>query len=689
MLRMRFLLLLVVISAVFAAALGAWSEHRQNKLDRVVATTRQHQTKAAQTVIKLESTGLDTLAKDYTYWDDMVAFVQHPTKQFADENLVPCLNTFNVDAVWVYDLHGKLIYSLRRPNLTGLESFRPLTGDVPDAFSPEKQRRFFKATADGLIEMRASTINRTNDPERKGTTYGYFVAGRVWDRTWMAQIRSVIDARIELVSADTAISTISGATDADSLESLRDEEGRVVGKMYISSRSGVVQLVEDAEKNEMAWLLTFAMVVLGVVSLCISRWVSYPIRAITKGLETGDTHALDPIRQKKTEFGRLAQLVGDFFAQKASLEKEIEFRKRTQAELLKIRKAVDSASDAVTIADAHGRVIYVNRAYKQLFGYTAEEVTAMGGFGALLGEELRSVVRERVLSGQLWDGEGQAASKNGEEIPISWRTTGVKDENGEIVGMISVVSDMREKRQLQRRVLQAEKLAALGELVAGVAHEINNPLAVISAHAQLLELNSSKAVREDGMTIKRMADRAHRIIHSLLTFSRENPIDKKRTPLRVPIEAALEMVDYRFKKKGVDLRVEIESGGPSAWINEQQIQQVVLNLLNNAEHAVGANEQGNRLVILWSGIQVAEDGNKRAIIKITDNGAGMDQETMLRIFDPFFTTKDIGEGTGLGLAICHGIVVEHSGTIDVQSEPGRGTTFLVSFAESSDQEQAA
>lgn len=689
MIRARFAILLLVLSALFVAGISTLQAVRQIQLDEVLNQSKLQQSRAAKQIIDLESKGIDALAKDYTYWDDMVNFVKHPTKQFAEENLVTSYKTFDVDAIWIYDVKGKLVWSGTRKGMETIGDPQWGHSPLPQAIGTSKICRFFASTPLGVAEFRAATINRTNDPKRIGPTYGYLVAAMVWDADWMAKIRSIIDSHIELLGPNATTAQIKGASEFDTLDNLTNLDGVPVAKMYISSMNSNVRLLAEGSSSESLWVMGFACIVLVVVSLCLSKWVTRPLTIITRAIQTGNTDLLALVKHSRTEFGRLASVVDASFAQRASLEAQIRHRKRAQIELLKIRKAVDCASDAITIADEHGNVIYINKAYFELFGYTAREVTEMGGFGSLLGEELKTAVRERVLSGQVWNGEAEVGNKSGERIPISWRTTPVTDSHGVIIGMISVIVDVREKQLMQRRIVQSEKLAALGELMAGIAHELNNPLAAISGSAQLLEMNPDPDVQSDAKSIRKMADRAHRIIGSMLTFSRENPIDKRHCELSKPIEAALEMCDYRLRKLGIRLELTLSEKGPWAYVNEQQVQQIVLNLLNNAEHAVRDNDHDDRVIGLWCGTTLAEDGSRRATIRVADNGMGIDPETQQCMFDPFFTTKDVGEGTGLGLSICHRIVADHGGTIEVSSAPGQGTLFEVSFAESVPKEHAA
>jgi signal transduction histidine kinase/ActR/RegA family two-component response regulator len=225
-----------------------------------------------------------------------------------------------------------------------------------------------------------------------------------------------------------------------------------------------------------------------------------------------------------------------------------------------------------------------------------------------------------------------------------------------------------------QQLIQAEKMSAIGELVSGVAHEINNPLASILGYTQLaLRHDTSAPVRKYIETAAAEAERAGRIVRNLLTFSRKHAPQKRNVDLNEVVTKALALKVYHFRAGRIALVEDLESGLPRTLLDAHQIQQIVLNLLNNAEHAV-AELSGERT------IRVAtrkDDG--RLQLTVSDNGPGVPSDLRERVFEPFFTTKGEEKGTGLGLSICKGIVDQHSGAIRVEGEPGRGATFVIEF----------
>ena len=225
-----------------------------------------------------------------------------------------------------------------------------------------------------------------------------------------------------------------------------------------------------------------------------------------------------------------------------------------------------------------------------------------------------------------------------------------------------------------QQLLQAEKMTALGELVAGVAHEVNNPLTAVLGYTQLaLSGDIPAEVRRRLETVVSEAERASRIVRNLLTFARKHPPEKKYLGVNGIIEKTLELKAYHFRVNQVTLEQDLAQDLPKTMLDYHQIQQVLLNLFNNAEQAMTEHGGGGTLRL------VSQKAQDKIEVCVTDTGPGIPADIQGRIFEPFFTTKKEGKGTGLGLSLCYGIVQEHGGVINVKSELGKGTTFAIAL----------
>ena len=243
-----------------------------------------------------------------------------------------------------------------------------------------------------------------------------------------------------------------------------------------------------------------------------------------------------------------------------------------------------------------------------------------------------------------------------------------------------LIAAMDQLRSTQAQLVQAEKLSAIGHLVAGVAHELNNPLTTVMGYAQLLveELREgpsdrpADAVSDDLRRIAEESERAARIVRNLLAFARRQSVARDPEDAAEICTRVLALREYEFRISGIELQTDFPAGLPQVRADAGQVQQVLLNLVLNAEHAMrGASPRRLRVAL-------RHDADAGAIeLTVSDSGHGIDPANLSRVFDPFFTTRDVGEGTGLGLSICYGIVRDHGGHIRVESRPQQGTSFHV------------
>jgi two-component system NtrC family sensor kinase len=239
--------------------------------------------------------------------------------------------------------------------------------------------------------------------------------------------------------------------------------------------------------------------------------------------------------------------------------------------------------------------------------------------------------------------------------------------------VVVVVRDVTEQRWLEASLLQSEKLAAIGTLAAGVAHEINNPMTVISANAQILreEIPSDHAYYSSIQLIDRAAERASKVVRNLLDVSRSDEFELVPTDLKASLRDAISLVGPQFTKAQTEVIVDLDPDLPSVLASPDNLQVVWLNLLLNARDAIQESKAEGRVRV---GTRRSGDW---AVVEISDNGRGMPPEQLRHAFEPFFTTKQPGKGTGLGLFTCYRTVTRHHGEIKVDSQPGQGTTFQV------------
>ncbi len=353
-----------------------------------------------------------------------------------------------------------------------------------------------------------------------------------------------------------------------------------------------------------------------------------------------------------------------------SLEVKVQERTREIEETKTyLENLLENANDVIYTLDLDQRFTYVNSKVKS-WGYRKEDLIGRPYLSLMSKRHRGKRLRTTLDIGTKQAYEVEILTKTGEPRNALVSVSPLQDNSGRIVGVLGIARDITEKKHLEQQVLKAEKLASIGKLAAGVAHEINNPLGGILNCLYNLGKGSISPERakeylasmEDGLR------RVQKIVRQLLDFSQQYNPELAPTEVNAVIERVLTLTSYAFEGTQVRLRRELGSELPSLMADRHMLEQVLMNLILNAVQAI----RGEGVVTVRSG----HDG-PWCTIEVEDTGCGIPPDVLPKIFDPFFTTKGQGEGTGLGLSVSLGIVERHGGEIAVKSQVGRGTTFTV------------
>jgi two-component system NtrC family sensor kinase len=353
--------------------------------------------------------------------------------------------------------------------------------------------------------------------------------------------------------------------------------------------------------------------------------------------------------------------------------------KNYQTELQRERdfssKILNNTQSLILVVDTAGLISYANRRWYEAGGYERGHLVGYP-LEKLIPASRRTSIKEALratLAGQQVDNlELPVMRADGRTGQFSVNLSPMRDEQGQVTSMVVVMSDITDAAMLQAKLVHTEKLAAVGQLVSGVAHEVNNPLTAILGFADLLMENPELPdwARKDLRVILQEAQRTKQIVQNLLSFARQMPPQRQSVQLNTILTRTIQLRAYDFSSHGIQVREEFESDLPPVIGDSHQLQQVFLNILNNAYDAV--RDTGRPACI-----DVRSHAREGVVeVAFRDNGIGITHPE--RIFDPFFTTKEVGKGTGLGLSICYGIVREHGGDISCHNnEDGVGATFVV------------
>jgi PAS domain S-box-containing protein len=373
--------------------------------------------------------------------------------------------------------------------------------------------------------------------------------------------------------------------------------------------------------------------------------------------------------------------------QTAAAEKQLVLEERFRQSTQTLRAILDSSPLPIIVVDRHRRVLFWSRAAEQLFGYTEKET--LGQRSPFVPPDQSAEGRAlmpRVLAGaSIVEQEIPSRTKDGRPINVRAHFAPIADESGRILGAISLMEDTSELDRLQAELFEARKLESVGRLAGGIAHDFNNILTAILGFADLsLEEPPGTDLTEYSTGIRDAAERAAGLTQQLLAFSRRQMLQ----PLVLDVNdvaAGVESMLRRLIGEQIELRMDLDPEAGCLRADRTQLEQVILNLTLNARDAMPA---GGRLVLHTGHQRYTHASRLRprelgagdyVAITVSDTGVGMDAETRDHIFEPFFTTKGRGRGTGLGLATTYGIIKQSGGSIFVDSEAGRGTTFRIFF----------
>jgi len=373
------------------------------------------------------------------------------------------------------------------------------------------------------------------------------------------------------------------------------------------------------------------------------------------------------------------QLAETFDAMTAAIKRYIEQLADSKAVLAKsetkYRRIFEDSMDLIFVADHDGRLLDINPAGIRMLGYDSrQDLVAQETLASLVRspEDARKLFAEIRRTGFVKDRECTLRTRAGGKLEALLSMTARSGPTGRVTEFEGIVKDITQRKLMRRQLLQADRMASLGQLASGVAHEINNPLGLILGYTQLLlrEAPDTTSGQDDLRTIEKQTRNCKKIVEDLLNFARKSGTHLAEVKINPALEAVINVVRNQLELDNILIRTHFDASLPEIAGDVEKLKQVFMNMLINARQAIGKN--GN--IAITTG--VAPDGHSVMII-FKDDGPGIAPDILDKIFDPFFTTKPTGQGTGLGLSVSYGIIEDHQGDIQVSSEVGRGAEFRI------------
>jgi PAS domain S-box-containing protein len=366
----------------------------------------------------------------------------------------------------------------------------------------------------------------------------------------------------------------------------------------------------------------------------------------------------------------LPLLVARIAAERAELQ-------QAGATMKLLAQVMEQTQDLILVLTADGRCRHANDAFCRAMGYSREELLSrrprdLMANDTISAEDIQSVVR----AGGTWRGTVMRTRRDGSSFPVSATVAALNDSRGAVTHFVSVERDISEDRRLRQQLIYGERLSAVGQLVAGVAHELNNPLQGVMGNLELLIAVEDRAETRDELEqIRATGERAAKIVRNLLTFARRSALERSVADLNEIVRATLAWRTSDLRAAQITVEEQCDDELPLIVVNREEIQQIVLNLLLNAEHAIRATGRPGTIRVHTG------PWNEGVVLDISDDGDGVPPDVAHRVFEPFFTTKSVGEGTGLGLSVSLGIAQAHGGSLAlVPSDHGARFTLTIPLA---------
>lgn len=707
----RLFLLIATLVVLFLGGLVILYRTGEQQAGLILQERAKEKAALLEQLVDLFGQPTHTLSYDYSYWDEMVAFVRSRDTAWAVENLDVSLTNYHTSAIWVYDNDWNEVYRVAIDTLRSSSGDEALRESFRTGYARDRFSHFYAWTSAGVLEVRTAPIQPSADDARETPPQGVLVVGKLLDKAYVAALGQALEAGLSIVPSRGIAGKDSGVH-SDEREPgvvhinhwFRDTDGLPVAELHGRIETPLYTVLRRTEWHRLLYFAVYALTILLLLAIALRRWIGKPLENIIHAIKSGTAHTAshrDPVGR---EFGDLREHLATFLEQRRQLVEEIVERTRAEENLRNreqlLHATLESTADGILVVDAFGVVTHWNSRFRdmwripkelverrndqQMIDYVLSQLRDPQGF---LDKVMELYGTADASFDTLEFTDGRVFERYSCPLITQEKVTGRVWSFHDITQRVEA-EEVR--RELGEKLQRAERMESLGILAGGVAHDLNNMLGPIVGYSELLlrELPPESKTATKVRKITKSAEDAAAVISDLLTLARRGRYELKPLQLTDVINGYLESPSFerlksRFPRVTFDIVIENEQS--MVLGSAPHLSKVFMNLITNAceaipvEGRVGIRSAQRHVNRLPSGFHNVEPGDY-VVVSITDTGVGILPAAIKRIFEPYYSTKQMGHsGSGLGLAVVYGIIKDHHGYYDIMSEPGQGTEFLLYF----------
>lgn len=684
----RLLILFIVIALVFGAFFYMFYYIKQEEMRLYRESDLSQRKETIEAVLRAHESSQKEFTNYHARRSQLRSFIYSAGTDMSESPISDAGESFAYSLFQVYDHAGRKLYSYTQEYAPGFAEY-DLSQNVLESLAEKETLDYHAIFNQDILYCTTSVIT-----SGYGRNIGYLLTANKLDNNYAKMLADELRHQVRISAEPIDCDHQQDYHHSCINIPLKDSSGKSIAWMSFSSSNPFLRKLKNLAILIIFGTMGFVFVFLLMQFFLIQQWISTPLTYISQSLRQSDPAIISKLTHSKNEFGDIANLIESFFVQKDELVWEIEERLKTEKKLREMeeqtRKILTTSPESIVVTNPIGNIITVNEEALRLMNWESEEELVLGEASynqnvyppdiALYDKFLEQLN----LHGIVRNWEIRLQREDGSHFPALISASIVYEKEGQPSKLIFIARDVSERKELEARLRQSQKMESIGTLAGGIAHDFNNIITIIAGYITLSlgKPGESTAVQNNLNEALKACLRAKNIISKILTFSHQSELNISPINCAELVKETIPMIQTLLPGK-IDIKSEISSDR-YALADSTDLQQVILNLATNASHAM--LPEGGTLYISLQEVEGFElIGMRHDIdyerlylnLTVSDEGCGISPEDQSRIFDPYFSTKETGEGTGLGLSIVHGIITGYHGIISVQSKLGEGTTFNI------------